>query len=437
MPTWCVYFHCPRHLIIFMVVLVLCIHVKIFGQYATYKKYWGKDPRALAYISRIEATRTITCSKNLSTTSPSIFRNINRDLLIGQHQPLGPIASPKNYTNLNSSPYGAFGIEMHSTWVHELIQEFDFHQMCMPADLVYGKDRRPSFPFISGDGFRSMCKHRCEEKGCAFSPDDVKSGDCVFIATTNLKTLRGTSQFIVDFSKMVDRIRNDFVVISHNGDLSSPDGDEWHGNEDDFYAEHHSHLLSHPKLRYWFASNCNWKDYPSAKPIKLVCIPMGIENRYNPIGKSPGNYFTLIQKRSQVVPTKRLLVAFTAHVFKPFRGPALAALTAPWISNLRLNRDAWLKAVQEHVFVACPSGHGYDTHRLWEVLLAGSIPVVETSPLDSMYEHLPVLIVSKWRDVDEAYLDEAYRQFLVRKDFQIDRIFFSFWKTLILNMSSI
>lgn len=466
--------HYSRTGMVVLACAILCISVQLSSLYPAFERSWGGASGVLTAISPIGATGTIGAIRPPSTfpaPSLSTFGKMKGDQLLGRGQLLGPkfsgrdlntssghrsllksgdtkmqssgaiakignIKLQRNHVDLSDSLYGASAMQMRAGYMDELLLEFGNQERSMPADLVYDRDRRPAFPFISGDGFRSLCKHRCEEKGCAFLPDDVKRGDCIFIATTNLQTLESTSQFIMDFSEMVDKIRNDFVVITHNGDLSSPDGDDWHLNEASDYSAHYSQLLSSPKLRYWFASNCNWKDYPAAKPTKLICIPIGIENRYNIVGKWPGRYFPLMQKRSQVVPKWRLLVAFAAEANKPSRGPALAALTAPWITNALLDRDAWLQAVQEHFFVACPTGHGYDTHRVWEVLLAGGIPVVPTTPLDSMYEHLPVLIVGKWSDVDEAYLEKAYRRILTRTDFQIERMFFPFWKNLILNMSS-
>jgi hypothetical protein len=49
-------------------------------------------------------------------------------------------------------------------------------------------------------------------------------------------------------------------------------------------------------------------------------------------------------------------------------------------------------------FVICPEGTGMDTHRVYESLLCGATPVVLHSPLDTLYEKLPVCIVSNWTD---------------------------------------
>lgn len=49
-------------------------------------------------------------------------------------------------------------------------------------------------------------------------------------------------------------------------------------------------------------------------------------------------------------------------------------------------------------FVICPEGTGLDTHRVYESLFCGATPVVLHSPLDNLYERLPVCIVSNWTD---------------------------------------
>ena len=49
-------------------------------------------------------------------------------------------------------------------------------------------------------------------------------------------------------------------------------------------------------------------------------------------------------------------------------------------------------------FVICPEGTGMDTHRVYESLFCGATPVVLHSPLDPLYQRLPVCIVNKWTD---------------------------------------
>lgn len=55
-------------------------------------------------------------------------------------------------------------------------------------------------------------------------------------------------------------------------------------------------------------------------------------------------------------------------------------------------------------FAICPFGAGMDTHRVYECIVFGVIPIVQSSPLNKLYRHLPVFIVDQWSDVTEERL---------------------------------
>jgi hypothetical protein len=47
-------------------------------------------------------------------------------------------------------------------------------------------------------------------------------------------------------------------------------------------------------------------------------------------------------------------------------------------------------------YVLCPEGAGIDTHRVYEAILCGAIPVVLRNPLAEFYSKYPVKIVESW-----------------------------------------
>jgi hypothetical protein len=60
------------------------------------------------------------------------------------------------------------------------------------------------------------------------------------------------------------------------------------------------------------------------------------------------------------------------------------------------NRNAFWSSLGSYAFSFAPPGRGQDTHRFWEILQMGSVPIVASSPLDKLYSKFPVLIVKKW-----------------------------------------
>jgi len=87
----------------------------------------------------------------------------------------------------------------------------------------------------------------------------------------------------------------------------------------------------------------------------------------------------------------------------------------------------------EAKFVLCPSGLGYDTYRLWETLLLGSIPIVESNAgFDRTYSNLPVLVVRNYSDVTPQLLERAYPCFVNHASrFQYSHLTLSYWINLI------
>ncbi|NBO25041.1 MAG: hypothetical protein EBU93_07420 [Chlamydiae bacterium] len=66
--------------------------------------------------------------------------------------------------------------------------------------------------------------------------------------------------------------------------------------------------------------------------------------------------------------------------------------------------DLW-KTKGQYAFSISPHGNGLDCHRTWEDLILGCIVIVKTSPLDFLYEGLPVVIVKDWSEITEQNLE--------------------------------
>lgn len=61
-----------------------------------------------------------------------------------------------------------------------------------------------------------------------------------------------------------------------------------------------------------------------------------------------------------------------------------------------------------------PRGTGIDTHRTYESLLYGVIPIVKSSELDDLYSDFPIVLVNDWSDVTYEYLNDNYEENLNR-----------------------
>lgn len=73
-------------------------------------------------------------------------------------------------------------------------------------------------------------------------------------------------------------------------------------------------------------------------------------------------------------------------------------------------RSQFLRNIRNHDFVLCPRGSGIDTHRLWETLYMGSIPIVKWNIVHSNWTDLPILFIDSWEDVTEEKLEQEYER---------------------------
>jgi hypothetical protein len=62
--------------------------------------------------------------------------------------------------------------------------------------------------------------------------------------------------------------------------------------------------------------------------------------------------------------------------------------------------------------------------------MVGTIPIVIRSPLDSMYDKMPVLIVDDWSVLTCEFLEEKYVEFQ-GGEYDFSRLYTPYWKQAI------
>lgn len=265
--------------------------------------------------------------------------------------------------------------------------------------LKKGESRGSSYPYISGDTFRSMSDYVYDET-TRFNPNSVTKDRCIIFVKTDFLN--------IFFTKMFPKIKKKFALITHNSDYAIPGK--------------FSIFLNHEKLIAWFGQNV--EDYPHPK---LYPIPIGLANKQWSHGNTKTfdfaiqNYKKLSHERSiflymNFAPTDKS----RTYVFNLFHDKSYCTYTKPKSIN------EYLQDLGNSVFILSPRGNGWDCHRTWEALLMGAYPIVQKSGLDPMYENLPVVIVNDWADITYEFLIKKYEEF-TNKDFSLEKIYFDFW----------
>jgi len=82
--------------------------------------------------------------------------------------------------------------------------------------------------------------------------------------------------------------------------------------------------------------------------------------------------------------------------------------------TVKVPRDSLPEQYRNVSFEVCPPGNGVDTCRVWIALTMGSIPLVSSTPLDPLYEDLPVVIVKDWDQVTTKNL-EIWKKDMIKR----------------------
>ena len=96
----------------------------------------------------------------------------------------------------------------------------------------------------------------------------------------------------------------------------------------------------------------------------------------------------------------------------------------------RLVPDVYAEFSSGFRFIACPRGNGFDTHRFWEALYRGSIPIVSESVWATHFQSLgiPLLTVKTWgqESIQNALLSSPFNEFDPR---DIVSLWMEYWNT--------
>lgn len=134
----------------------------------------------------------------------------------------------------------------------------------------------------------------------------------------------------------------------------------------------------------------------------------------------------------------RIYANFSTWTYKKERSPLLTFLkNLDHVSYDEFNltnkgRVDFLKKLRMNDFVVCPRGNGIDTHRAWETLYMGGIPIVRREPImQSVLQGLPVLFVDKWKEIEDLNFLEAKWHEINSGSYQLERLNIEYWRNLI------
>jgi hypothetical protein len=190
-----------------------------------------------------------------------------------------------------------------------------------------------------------------------------------------------------------------YIVLTHNGDHPITDAE-------------HGRLFD--RVDHWFAQNTD------TVHSHLIPVPIGLANSQWPHGNL--NRFVDIFRHFTPPPGRKPLCCyfgFSIHTYPAHREhlrQIISAANPEWtfLGTFPFPFAHYCAHLARHKYCICPRGNGIDTHRLWECLYLGVIPLVERNPVNEFFvlHGLPMVIVDDWSLITEEYLETHYETHL-------------------------
>lgn len=230
---------------------------------------------------------------------------------------------------------------------------------------------------------------------------EIKDGALVWVKFSWIKSF---------LKQVLPLIRSRFVLVTGDSDGGAPLP---------IMAEA-LQILEYPNVLHWFTQNCDGPGFMK----RMSPIPIGIDFHTlsekalwgEPAASPEVQEKTFLALRREFRPAReRIRKVYIDFAWQP------ASAYAPWkryeirrklLTNECVvfqrqflpRRQVW-KKYGEYAFVLSPHGACLDCHRTWEALACGNIVLVPSSPLDCLYEGLPVVSIKDWKEVTPQNLD--------------------------------
>lgn len=240
--------------------------------------------------------------------------------------------------------------------------------------------RGSSYPFISGDTYKSLCNLVYRGNNTQIEQELVSNE---FYSVNRIFLPLSLAEKFIGWVKSHHLDVTNVDLIMHNGDIIPSSED-----------------MSHLANRFRNIYCVNWMG--NSKNIHP--IPIGLENRKLHTNGVPRDFTKIIEAGIPVPESRKnqILVSFSLSTNLSERSTALELTSRFSKIDLRFFQGSISDYHQELLrsrYVLSPPGNGLDCHRTWEAIYLGCIPIVKREFWPFSHLKLPALVLDDWSDI--------------------------------------
>jgi hypothetical protein len=268
-------------------------------------------------------------------------------------------------------------------------------------------------------------------------------GNCLTIDISQMQshdTIYFTSLSLRQLHRQIILISKPFILVSGGGDCECPN--QIFDTDAEF-----QNFINSPNIVHWFCQNV------LIKHQKITPIPLGLDYEtimyYNHIRNDRGPKMMPLEQENQIMELRKNISPFWERIpicygnfqyllttkYGSDRVDAIHKIPKKLIYyDSKCIRESTFKNQTNFAFVVSPFGQDYECIRTWEALCLGCIVILKTSPIDSIYTDLPVLIINDWNEITQPFLELAIERFKQKHqngEFNYEKLTKKYWSLLI------
>jgi hypothetical protein len=226
-------------------------------------------------------------------------------------------------------------------------------------------------------------------------------------------TLTGNAKSL--FAELA-KVNKKVVIITHSADVP---------------ADKSLYDLLPPNVVKWFSQNANYSE-----GNRLHGIPIGIENaQRKEFHHQDKERKLLIKTEEPRIAKNYVYLNCSIWTNKEERQPLYQHLENQlWVTTVRnpniFDFEGYIDNLHSHMFVACPSGNGIDTHRTWESLYVGTFPIEKRNSSNAFWRDLPIWFVNDWKEITKESAKKIF-DVMCDKEWNLEKLEFPYWQNLI------
>ena len=179
----------------------------------------------------------------------------------------------------------------------------------------------------------------------------------------------------------------------------------------------------------WYAVNVDYIDK------SLIPIPIGLANEYSPKNIQKQQIKSVPQLDSFGIKENLMYVNFNSNTNIKERSWIKDYFSSQvWaeVETKALSIEEYIEKILNSSFTLCPWGNGYDTHRIWESLSLGSIPIVKNHIAFKNLKNLPILFVEDYKIINEDMLINYLEAIKKDSSINLDILTNTYWSDFII-----